>query len=102
MPLPRRLSRAATQWKPTCLSILGLRARGRLPGSNHAAMLLEHLRETEETLVASADLQTAFLDDLAEHIATSAEVDEEAQLRISVNATRRGLVPMRAGREPRN
>jgi hypothetical protein len=60
-------------------------------GSNHAAMLLEHLRETEETLIASADLQTAFIDDLAEHIATTAEVDEEAQLRISVKRYASGL-----------
>src|SRR5580658_5327798 len=35
-------------------------------GSNHAAALLGHLRETEETLIASADLQSAFLDDLAD------------------------------------
>jgi len=60
-------------------------------GSNHAAMLLDHLRETEETLIASADLQTAFIDDLAEHIATAAEVDEEAQLRISVKRYASGL-----------
>jgi GGDEF domain-containing protein len=60
-------------------------------GSNHAAMLLEHLRATEETLVASADLQRAFLEDLAEHIATSAEVDEEAQLRIAFKRYAAGL-----------
>jgi GGDEF domain-containing protein len=60
-------------------------------GSNHAALLLEHLRETEDTLVASADLQSAFLDDLAEHIATSAEVDEVAQLRISFKRYAAGL-----------
>jgi GGDEF domain-containing protein len=44
-------------------------------------MLLEHLRAMEETLVASADLQIAFLDDLASHITASAEVDDETQLR---------------------
>jgi GGDEF domain-containing protein len=60
-------------------------------GSNHAAMLLDHLRETEETLIASADLQTAFIDDLAEHISTTAEVDEEAQLRMSVKRYAAGL-----------
>jgi GGDEF domain-containing protein len=60
-------------------------------GSNHAAMLLDHLRETEETLIASADLQTAFIDDLAEHIATTAEVDEEAQLRMSIKRYAAGL-----------
>jgi GGDEF domain-containing protein len=60
-------------------------------GSNHAAMLLEHLRATEETLAASADLQRAFLDDLAEHIATSAEVDEEAQLRVAFKRYAAGL-----------
>ena len=37
-------------------------------GSNHASTLLAHLRETEDTLVASTDLQNAFLDDLAQHI----------------------------------
>lgn len=60
-------------------------------GSNHAAMLVEHLRATEETLAASADLQRAFLDDLAEHIATSAEVDEEAQLRVAFKRYAAGL-----------
>lgn len=60
-------------------------------GSNQAAALLDHLRETEETLVAAADLQSAFLDDLAAHIATSAEVDEEAQLRTSFKRYAAGL-----------
>jgi GGDEF domain-containing protein len=60
-------------------------------GSNHATMLLDHLRETEETLIASADLQSAFLEDLSEHIATSAEVDDEAQLRISFKRYAAGL-----------
>jgi GGDEF domain-containing protein len=60
-------------------------------GSNHAALLLDHLRETEEMLIASADLQSAFLDDLAEHIATSAEVDEEAQMRRSFKRYAAGL-----------
>src|SRR5580658_1740722 len=60
-------------------------------GSNHAAMLLDHLRETEETLIASADLQTAFLDDLAEHMTTTAEVDEGAQLRTSFKRYAAGL-----------
>ncbi len=60
-------------------------------GADHAGMLLDHLRATEETLTASADLQRAFLDDLAEHIATSAEVDEEAQLRVSFKRYAAGL-----------
>jgi GGDEF domain-containing protein len=60
-------------------------------GSNHAALLLDHLRETEETLIASADLQSAFLDDLAEHIATTAEVDEVAQIRTSFKRYAAGL-----------
>jgi GGDEF domain-containing protein len=59
--------------------------------SNHAAMLLEHLHETEETLIASADLQSAFLDDLAEHMTTTAEVDEGAQLRTSFKRYAAGL-----------
>jgi GGDEF domain-containing protein len=62
-----------------------------LAGSNHAAALLDHLRETEDTLIASADLQSAFLDDLAQHIATSAEVDEEAKLRASFKRYAAGL-----------
>jgi len=60
-------------------------------GSNHAAMLVNHLRGTEEMLVASADLRTAFLDDLAEHIHTTAEVDEEAQLRVLFKRYATGL-----------
>ncbi len=60
-------------------------------GSNHAALLLDHLRETEETLIASADLQSAFLDDLAEHIAITAEVDEVAQIRVSFKRYAAGL-----------
>jgi GGDEF domain-containing protein len=60
-------------------------------GSDHAATLLGHLRETEETLVQSADLQSAFLDDLAEHIRTSAEVDEESQLRTAFKRYAAGL-----------
>jgi GGDEF domain-containing protein len=60
-------------------------------GSNHAAMMLEHLRTTEDTLVESADLQRAFLEDLAEHIGTSAEVDEEAQLRVAFKRYAAGL-----------
>lgn len=60
-------------------------------GSNHAAMLLDHLRATEETLAASADLQRAFLEDLANHIATAAEVDSEADLRVGFKRYAAGL-----------
>jgi GGDEF domain-containing protein len=60
-------------------------------GSSHAAMLLEHLRETEETLTASADLQRAFLEDLADHIGTAAEVDSEADLRVGFKRYAAGL-----------
>ncbi len=60
-------------------------------GSDHAATLLAHLRETEDTLVASTDLQNAFLDDLAQHISTSAEVDDEAQLRSAFKRYAAGL-----------
>jgi GGDEF domain-containing protein len=60
-------------------------------GSAHAALLLQHLQATEETLVASADLLQAFLEDLADHISTSAEVDEEAQLRVSFKRYAAGL-----------
>lgn len=60
-------------------------------GSNHAALLLDHLQATEEKLVSSADLQRAFLDDLAEHIRTSAEVDDEADLRVSFKRYAAGL-----------
>ncbi len=60
-------------------------------GSSHAAMLLDHLRETEETLVASADLQRAFLEDLADHIGAAAEVDSEADLRMGFKRYAAGL-----------
>lgn len=52
-------------------------------GSNHAASLLDQLRTTEETLSAAADLERAFLDDMADQMQVSAEVDTEAQLRAS-------------------
>ena len=48
-------------------------------------------RETEDTLVASTDLQNAFLDDLAQHISASAEVDDEAQLRTAFKRYAAGL-----------
>jgi len=60
-------------------------------GSSHAAMLLEHLRETEEMLAASGDLQRAFLEDLADHIGTAAEVDSEADLRVGFKRYAAGL-----------
>lgn len=60
-------------------------------GSSHAAMLLGHLRDTEETLGASADLQRAFLEDLADHIGTAAEVDTEADLRVGFKRYAAGL-----------
>jgi GGDEF domain-containing protein len=60
-------------------------------GSHHAAQLLDHLRATEETLGVAADLQHAFLEDLAEHIDASAQVDDEAQLRISFQRYAAGL-----------
>jgi GGDEF domain-containing protein len=60
-------------------------------GLNHARMLLEHLEETEATLTASSDLQRAFLQDLADHIETSAEIDDEAQLRLNSKRCAAGL-----------
>jgi GGDEF domain-containing protein len=60
-------------------------------GSNRAGLLREHLRATQEMLSAAADLQRAFLDDLAEHIETSAEVDDEVQLRRSFRRYAAGL-----------
>jgi GGDEF domain-containing protein len=60
-------------------------------GSDHAAQLRDHLQATEEMLSVAADLQRAFLVDLAEHIETSAEVDEEAQLRRSFHRYAAGL-----------
>jgi len=50
---------------------------------DHGARILEQLRETEDSLTAAADLQCAFIDDLAEHMEASAEVDDEADLRRS-------------------
>jgi hypothetical protein len=70
-------SRTATAWSKA--------------GTNHAALLLDHLRETEETLIATADLQSAFLDDLAEHITTTAELDDESQIRLSFKRYAAGL-----------
>ncbi|MGA3189297.1 MAG: diguanylate cyclase [Bryobacteraceae bacterium] len=60
-------------------------------GSNRAAQLRDHLHAIEEMLGATADLQRAFLDDLAEHIETAAEVDDEAQLRRSFHRYAAGL-----------
>jgi GGDEF domain-containing protein len=60
-------------------------------GSHHAAQLLDHLRGTEETLGVAADLQTAFLEDLAEHIDASAQVDGEADLRTAFQRYAAGL-----------
>jgi GGDEF domain-containing protein len=62
-----------------------------IAGVDHAAMLLNHLSETEETMVASAELQVAFLDDMAEHIVAASEVDDEAQLRTSFKRYAAGL-----------
>jgi GGDEF domain-containing protein len=53
--------------------------------------LQDHLHATEEMLSAAAELQQAFLNDLAEHIETSAQVDEEAQLRRSFHRYAAGL-----------
>ena len=60
-------------------------------GWDRAEQLRDHLHATEELLSASADLQQAFLDDLAEHIETAAEVDDEAQLRRSFQRYAAGL-----------
>ncbi len=60
-------------------------------GLSHAGHLRGHLHATEELLSAAADLQRAFLDDLAEHIQTSAELDDEAQLRQSLHRYAAGL-----------
>jgi GGDEF domain-containing protein len=60
-------------------------------GTNHAGKLLDHLRAMEETLIASADLQRAFLDEMAEHIQASAEVDDEGRLRQSFKRYASGL-----------
>jgi GGDEF domain-containing protein len=60
-------------------------------GLSRAAQLSQHLRATEEMLIAAADLQQAFLADLAEHMEASAEVDEEAQLRRAFHRYASGL-----------
>ncbi len=60
-------------------------------GSAHAMRLLDHLQVTEETLAGTADLQRAFLEDIADHIEASAEVDDEAQLRVSFRRYAAGL-----------
>jgi GGDEF domain-containing protein len=100
LKLPRRLGFDATpqalkqsrEAVETDLLEYSRAARGWIDaGSAHAALLLQHLQVTEETLVASADLLQAFLEDLADHISTSAEVDEEAQLRVSFKRYAAGL-----------
>jgi GGDEF domain-containing protein len=60
-------------------------------GTGHAGHLLDHLRSLEESLVATADLERAFLEDIAEHIEASAEVDDEAQLRVQFHRYAAGL-----------
>jgi GGDEF domain-containing protein len=60
-------------------------------GLNHAAMLLDHLRATEEKLTTAADLQRTFLQDLAEQIEIAAEVDPEGDLRASFKHYAAGL-----------
>jgi GGDEF domain-containing protein len=60
-------------------------------GMGRAEQLRDRLYTTEEMLSAAAELQQAFLDDLAEHLETSAEVDEEAQLRQSFHRYAAGL-----------
>lgn len=59
--------------------------------SGRAEHVLSQLRETGDTLSAAADLQQAFLDDLAEHIETSAQVDDEAEFRRSIARCAAGL-----------
>ncbi|MGA3201284.1 MAG: hypothetical protein ABSF12_02190 [Bryobacteraceae bacterium] len=60
-------------------------------GLSRATQLRDHLHATEELLSAAADLQQAFLADLAEHLEASAEVDDEAQLRRSFHRYASGL-----------
>lgn len=59
--------------------------------SNRASSILEHLKEIGDTQTAAAELQRAFLDDLADHLETSAEVDDEAELRRSIARCAAGL-----------
>ena len=60
-------------------------------GLHRAGLLRDHLQATEETLTAAADLQRLFLDELAEHLDTAAEADDESQLRRSVHRYAGGL-----------
>ena len=60
-------------------------------GLHRAEELRDHLQTTEETLTSAADLQGAFLDELAEHLEMSAQADDEAQLRRSVHRYASGL-----------
>ena len=59
--------------------------------SAHATTILAHLRDTEDNLAAAAELQLAFLDDLAEHMEAAAQVDDEADLRRSFTRYAAGL-----------
>jgi GGDEF domain-containing protein len=60
-------------------------------GLDRATQLQDQLQSTEEILSAAADLQQAFMIDLAEHLEASAEVDDEAQLRRSFHRYAAGL-----------
>jgi GGDEF domain-containing protein len=60
-------------------------------GLRRAEQIRDRLHASEEMWSAAAELQQAFLDDLAEHLETSAEVDEEAQLRRSFHRYAAGL-----------
>jgi len=59
--------------------------------AERATRILSHLLETRDTLTAAADLQRAFVDDLAEHLETSAQVDDETELRRAVARCAAGL-----------
>ena len=60
-------------------------------GLEHATAVRDHLLATQEVVGTASDLQQAFLDDLADHIETAAQVDDEAQLRRSIQRYAAGM-----------
>jgi GGDEF domain-containing protein len=60
-------------------------------GSSHAQQLLPHITTVAETIGAAAELHIEFLQDLAEHMTASAELDDEAQIRSALKNYAAGL-----------
>jgi GGDEF domain-containing protein len=60
-------------------------------GSSHAQHLLPHLTAVAENLGSASELHIEFLQDMADHMAASAELDGEAQIRSALKHYAAGL-----------